>query len=128
PSVSRCVSDDCASTAIVRSFRAGLYGPLFKSSVVWVISPGMSGGMRVVFNGVRGSTPCAGSQYARYGGHSSNVAIEREGAPPILFDLGTGLRPYAARCEGVFHGSVLLSHLHWDHMQGLPFFTPLHCD
>jgi phosphoribosyl 1,2-cyclic phosphodiesterase len=84
--------------------------------------------MRVVFNGVRGSTPCAGNEYARYGGHSSCVAIERDGAPPILFDLGTGLRPYANRCEGVFHGSVLLSHLHWDHVQGLPFFTPLHVD
>src|SRR5262249_44477392 len=47
------------------------------------IVPGMSGGMRVVFNGVRGSTPCAGTEYSRYGGHSSSVAIEREGADPI---------------------------------------------
>jgi len=86
----------------------------------------MSGGMRVVFNGVRGSTPCAGPEYARYGGHSSCVALESHGAPPIVFDLGTGLRPYARRCVGEFHGTVLLSHLHWDHVQGLPFFTPLH--
>ena len=87
----------------------------------------MSGGMRVVFNGVRGSTPCAGSDYARFGGHSSSVALETDDGPPLLFDMGTGLRPYARRCAGEFHGTVLLSHLHWDHVQGLPFFTPLHC-
>jgi len=86
----------------------------------------MSGGIRVRFNGVRGSTPCAGERYARYGGHSSCVSLETDGAPPLIFDLGTGLRPYGERCEGEFHGSVLLSHLHWDHVQGLPFFTPLH--
>jgi len=88
----------------------------------------MSAGMRVVFNGVRGSTPCAGPEYARFGGHSASVALETDDAPPILLDLGTGLRPYARRCSGEFHGSVLLSHLHWDHVQGLPFFTPLHCE
>ena len=94
----------------------------------------MSSGVRVLFNGVRGSTPCAGEAYARYGGHSSCVALEADGAPPILFDLGTGLRPYGLDCgsgnpkspDGEFHGAVLLSHLHWDHVQGLPFFTPLH--
>jgi phosphoribosyl 1,2-cyclic phosphodiesterase len=86
----------------------------------------MSGGMRVVFNGVRGSTPCAGPAFARFGGHSSCVALESDDAPPIIFDLGTGLRPYAARCTDDFHGTALLSHLHWDHTQGLPFFTPLH--
>jgi len=85
----------------------------------------MSGGMRVVFNGVRGSTPCAGPEYAHFGGNSSSVALEFDEAPPILFDLGTGVRPYARRVDGDFNGSVLLSHLHWDHVQGLPFFTPL---
>jgi phosphoribosyl 1,2-cyclic phosphodiesterase len=88
----------------------------------------MSGGIRVVFNGVRGSTPCAGPEYARFGGHSASVALESDDAFPILLDMGTGLRPYARRCSGVFHGSLLLSHLHWDHVQGLPFFTPLHCE
>ena len=83
-------------------------------------------GVRVVFNGVRGSTPCAGPEYVRYGGNSSCVAVEADGSPPIVFDLGTGLRPYGSRNEGDFHGSVLLTHLHWDHVQGLPFFTPLH--
>jgi phosphoribosyl 1,2-cyclic phosphodiesterase len=86
----------------------------------------MPGGIRVLFNGVRGSTPCAGPAYSHYGGHSSCVALEADGANPIIFDLGTGLRPYGATQTEEFHGSVLLSHLHWDHVQGLPFFTPLH--
>ena len=86
----------------------------------------MSGGVTVKFYGVRGSTPCTGAEFARYGGHSSCVVLEAPEQPPILFDLGTGLRPYGNEFEGIFHGTALLSHLHWDHMQGLPFFVPLH--
>lgn len=90
----------------------------------------MSGGtIRVEFHGVRGSTPCAGPQYARYGGHSSCVSITAPGERPIIFDLGTGLTPYGELLGGGaegFQGTALLTHLHWDHVQGLPFFTPLH--
>jgi phosphoribosyl 1,2-cyclic phosphodiesterase len=92
----------------------------------------MSGGIRVRFFGVRGSTPCDGPHLARYGGNTSCVVLEADGQPPIVFDLGTGLRNYGlalakeGRAQG-FHGSVLLSHLHWDHVQGLPFFGPLAC-
>ncbi|MFM7225810.1 MAG: MBL fold metallo-hydrolase [Actinomycetota bacterium] len=90
----------------------------------------MAASVRVVLNGVRGSTPCAGAEYLRFGGSSSCVAIESDGAPPIILDLGTGLRRYSSRWEAPgaepFRGHVLLTHLHWDHVQGLPFFTPLH--
>ncbi|MCU1429035.1 MAG: metal-dependent hydrolase, beta-lactamase superfamily [Actinomycetia bacterium] len=91
----------------------------------------MSGGFSVGFWGVRGSTPCEGSRYQRYGGHSSCVTLEAEGQSPVILDLGTGLRPYGESMNAAsdaFHGSVLLTHLHWDHVQGLPFFTPLHCE
>lgn len=46
---------------------------------------------------------------------------------PILFDLGTGLRYFGMEQpnDGTFRGHCLLSHLHWDHTQGLPFFTPI---
>jgi ribonuclease BN (tRNA processing enzyme) len=49
------------------------------------------------------------------------------GHDPILFDLGTGLRYFGMTrpVDEPFRGSCLLSHLHWDHIQGLPFFTPL---
>jgi phosphoribosyl 1,2-cyclic phosphodiesterase len=91
----------------------------------------MSGGIKVTFHGVRGSTPCDGPQLARYGGNTSCVSVEVEGQDPIVFDLGTGLRNFGIAllenggCEE-FQGTVLLSHLHWDHVQGLPFFVPLH--
>jgi phosphoribosyl 1,2-cyclic phosphodiesterase len=83
--------------------------------------------MTASFHGVRGSTPCHGSEIVRYGGNTSCVSIDIPGADPILFDLGTGLRYFgASRAHGVpFSGTCLLSHLHWDHIQGLPFFTPL---
>jgi phosphoribosyl 1,2-cyclic phosphodiesterase len=86
----------------------------------------MPGGITVRFWGVRGSTPCEGSRYARYGGHSSCVSVEADGQAPVIFDLGTGLRSYGEHIDGEFHGSVMLTHLHWDHVQGLPFFVPLH--
>ena len=91
----------------------------------------MTADLTVTFHGVRGSTPCDGEHLARYGGNTSCVALERDGLPPIVFDLGTGLRNYGTTllAEGraqAFQGTMLLSHLHWDHVQGLPFFVPLH--
>lgn len=96
----------------------------------WVSSAGMPGGSSVHFYGVRGSTPCDGPAIARYGGNTSCVVLDPAGQPPIVFDLGTGLRNYgqslvANGLDSGFHGSVLLTHLHWDHIQGLPFFHPL---
>ena len=91
----------------------------------------MTADLTVTFHGVRGSTPCDGEHLARYGGNTSCVALESEGQPPIVFDLGTGLRNYGSvlmaegRADG-FQAAMLLSHLHWDHVQGLPFFVPLH--
>jgi phosphoribosyl 1,2-cyclic phosphodiesterase len=54
------------------------------------------------------------------------VAVEAEHQAPVVFDLGTGLRNYGEHVAGEFHGAVMLTHLHWDHVQGLPFFVPLH--
>lgn len=76
--------------------------------------------------GVRGSTPAPGPDFVRYGGHTSCVAITSEGAdrPSLVLDAGTGLRNLTALLDGgAFDGSIVLSHLHWDHMQGLPFFA-----
>jgi phosphoribosyl 1,2-cyclic phosphodiesterase len=89
---------------------------------------GSASDVQVAFWGVRGSTPCAGPHLDRYGGHSSCVVIESDGNDPIIFDLGTGLRPYGLThdASAPYRGTVLLTHLHWDHVQGLPFFTPLH--
>jgi phosphoribosyl 1,2-cyclic phosphodiesterase len=63
---------------------------------------------------------------AGYGGNTSCVVIEHGDAPPILLDLGTGLRSFGCvwPADKMFHGTALVSHLHWDHVQGLPFFGP----
>jgi ribonuclease BN (tRNA processing enzyme) len=91
----------------------------------------------LTFHGVRGSTPCDGQHYARYGGSTSSVSLEAKGHAPVIFDLGTGVRAYgdvvtaqqvvdltANRAASPYHANVLLTHLHWDHIIGLPFFTP----
>jgi ribonuclease BN (tRNA processing enzyme) len=83
--------------------------------------------MEVTFFGVRGSTPCSSDAHQRYGGNTACVVIERAGAEPIVLDLGTGLRFFGlhrAHPEP-FVASALVSHLHWDHVQGIPFFPPL---
>ncbi|MBA3280018.1 MAG: MBL fold metallo-hydrolase [Geodermatophilaceae bacterium] len=80
--------------------------------------------MRVQLCGVRGSTPAPGSDFVRYGGNTSCVAIAQAGAEPsLLLDAGTGLSRVSRLLQGrPFRGAILLSHLHWDHTHGLPFF------
>jgi phosphoribosyl 1,2-cyclic phosphodiesterase len=75
--------------------------------------------------GVRGSTPAPGSDFARYGGHTSCLALAHDGGPPsLVLDAGTGIRRVSGLLGGApFRGTILLGHLHWDHTQGLPFFA-----
>ncbi|MGI8754628.1 MAG: MBL fold metallo-hydrolase [Acidimicrobiales bacterium] len=83
--------------------------------------------MRVQLLGVRGSTPAPGPEFVRYGGHTSCVAVGPDDGPPTLvLDAGTGARRLSKRLGGApFRGTVLLSHLHWDHTHGLPFARAL---
>ena len=104
--------------------------------------------MLVTFCGVRGSTPAPGAPFVRYGGSTSCVALAHggpgdegaggagagrdgaagqrgAGAPPVLLlDAGTGLANATGLLRGEpFAGTILLTHLHWDHCLGLPFFA-----
>lgn len=84
--------------------------------------------MRVSFYGVRGSIATAGEATRRYGGNTSCVAVEVAGEH-LIFDAGTGIRPLGsdlARATGIgrVHANLFFSHLHWDHIQGFPFFGP----
>lgn len=89
---------------------------------------------RVKFWGVRGSIPSPGPATVRYGGNTTCVELRTQGEI-IILDGGTGLRPLGRALIAEFHDqplqlTLLLSHTHWDHIQGLPFFTPIyepHC-
>lgn len=81
----------------------------------------------VTFYGVRGSTPCSSPDLFHFGGNTACVVLEADGEEPIVLDMGTGMRTYGQNHgNNAFNGVVLLSHLHWDHVQGLPFFAPIH--
>jgi phosphoribosyl 1,2-cyclic phosphodiesterase len=83
--------------------------------------------VNITFYGVRGSTPCPSDDNQRYGGNTSCVALDAPGCDPIVLDLGTGLRFWGDHLphDGSFRGHALVTHLHWDHVQGLPFFVPV---
>jgi phosphoribosyl 1,2-cyclic phosphodiesterase len=81
--------------------------------------------MRVHVLGTRGSTPAPGSEFVVYGGHTSCVAVAHDRhAPSLIIDAGTGIRRASALLSGEpFRGAILLGHMHWDHTQGMPFFS-----
>ena len=81
--------------------------------------------MNVRFHGVRGSIPVSGAQFARTGGNTTCVVLESQGERLIL-DGGTGLAALGQElgCTAV-DTTVLFTHVHWDHIQGVPFFAPL---
>ena len=82
--------------------------------------------MQVHVCGVRGSTPSPGDAFARVGGHTSCIAIghDPDERPSLVLDAGTGLRYLSKVLAGeAFVGTMILGHLHWDHMMGLPFFA-----
>jgi phosphoribosyl 1,2-cyclic phosphodiesterase len=78
--------------------------------------------------GARGSIPTPGPLTARYGGNTSCVAVEGPGGQLVILDAGTGIRGLGStlveRQNGAVQAEILLSHTHWDHIQGLPHFKP----
>lgn len=90
--------------------------------------------MKIRFWGVRGSIPSPGPETARIGGNTSCVELVDDDGAITILDAGTGLRRLgSALMAELARGelrhvetTVLLSHVHWDHIQGLPFFSPLY--
>jgi phosphoribosyl 1,2-cyclic phosphodiesterase len=88
--------------------------------------------MRVRFWGVRGSYPVPGPSTNRYGGNTSCVQVVPQNGSLLIIDAGTGIRRLGkelmtgafGKGQGTCH--LLISHTHWDHIQGLPFFAPLY--
>ncbi|MDH5760579.1 MAG: MBL fold metallo-hydrolase [Gemmatimonadota bacterium] len=80
--------------------------------------------------GTRGSIPSPGPATTRYGGNTSCVAV-RVGGRCFIFDAGTGIRPLGHQILDLSRTPdtpLFLTHFHWDHIQGLPFFVPLYTE
>lgn len=88
--------------------------------------------MEVTFWGVRGSIPAPGPATVRYGGNTSCVSVRLSGGGLLILDCGTGARNLGLALSADVFGrgqgqaALLLSHAHWDHIQGFPFFGPLY--
>ena len=83
--------------------------------------------MKITFYGVRGSIPSPGPDTCRYGGNTSCVHIETASGQDLVLDAGTGIRNLGKRLiEKDSTINILLSHGHWDHIQGYPFFMPIY--
>ncbi len=87
--------------------------------------------MRLRFWGVRGSTPTPQPENLRYGGNTACLEFRSDAGSLLIVDCGSGLRMLGKSWIREFAGrpisaNILISHFHWDHIQGLPFFAPLY--
>ena len=86
--------------------------------------------LRVQFWGTRGSVPSPGPRTMRYGGNTPCIEVRTGTGALVILDAGTGIRELGCalidHSDGTpIHGDLFLSHAHWDHIQGLPFFAPI---
>ena len=84
--------------------------------------------MKVRFLGVRGSIPSPGPHTLRYGGNTTCIEVRSDAGELIILDGGTGIFALAQALlkQLPVKASVFITHTHWDHIHGLPFFTPLY--
>jgi phosphoribosyl 1,2-cyclic phosphodiesterase len=82
-------------------------------------------GYKVKFWGVRGSIACPSADYVAYGGNTSCIEVAVAGNT-IILDAGTGIRMLGKDLQrrGVGLATLMLTHTHWDHINGFPFFAP----
>lgn len=81
--------------------------------------------MKIRFWGTRGSIPSPGPSTIRYGGNTSCVEVTLDDGTLIVLDAGSGIRALG-KSLGAAHGTLLLTHYHWDHIQGFPFFDSVY--
>lgn len=83
--------------------------------------------MIITFYGVRGSIPSPGENTVKYGGNTSCVYVELSNGRKLVLDAGTGIRELGKQLVNSDETiNILLSHAHWDHIQGFPFFDPIY--
>ncbi|MFH2204767.1 MAG: MBL fold metallo-hydrolase [Elusimicrobiota bacterium] len=84
--------------------------------------------MKITVWGARGSIPVSGKQYLKYGGDTTCIEIETKNGDTVILDAGTGLRALGNKLwkAGKRNFHFMITHSHWDHLMGFPFFKPLH--
>ena len=93
---------------------------------------GSDRGAKLRFWGVRGSTPTVDKATWRYGGNTACVELTTPTGARVILDCGTGLRMLGRHLEAASESPriephIFVTHYHWDHIQGIPFFSPLYC-
>src|SRR5687767_11635873 len=90
--------------------------------------------MEITFWGVRSSVPTPGPEMNRYGGNTSCVELRSARGDLLIVDAGTGVIGLGRKLmangfgQGKGQAAICLSHAHWDHIQGFPFFPPIFVD
>ncbi len=83
--------------------------------------------MKLTFWGARGSIAAPGPDTLRFGGNTTCLEVKLPDCPPVVIDAGTGIRPLGLKMDrepGDQEIILLITHLHWDHILGFPFFEP----
>ena len=82
--------------------------------------------MRVRFWGTRGTRPTPGSRTLRYGGNTTCVEVRNRDGDLLIIDSGSGIAELGNKLaqNGPLRAHILITHTHWDHIQGFPFFSP----
>ncbi len=86
--------------------------------------------IQMTFWGVRGTLPVPGKRALKYGGNTSCVTLEFSKGAFFIFDAGTGIKELSnhimSSVDGKLNAKIFISHPHWDHINALPFFSPLY--
>ncbi len=117
-----------------RAFENGIDGfitkPINEKNFAYKVERYIKDRIDISFWGVRGTLPVPGADSVRYGGNTSCVTMEFARGELFIFDAGTGIKPLANWLMGLgqkkIEAKIFLSHPHWDHINALPFFTPLY--
>ncbi|MDT8405646.1 MAG: MBL fold metallo-hydrolase [Methylococcales bacterium] len=83
--------------------------------------------MQLIFRGVRGSIPTPGSDTVVYGGNTTCIQLGHDPDELLILDAGTGIYALARQLDlsRRYRAHIFITHTHWDHIHGLPFFTPI---